>query len=40
MDNLRLNKMNIMLNNDKLLLYDIGHEPNNVQKIALKRRLL
>lgn len=28
----RLNEMNIRLNNGKLLLYDVGHEPDNVQK--------
>lgn len=28
----KLNEMNIRLNNGKLLLYDVGHEPDNVQK--------
>ena len=29
---MRLTEMNIRLNNGKLLLYDVGHEPDNVQK--------
>lgn len=29
---MRLNEMNVRLNNGKLLLYDVGHEPDNVQK--------